>query len=181
MKIETKYSIGDLVYRPYVDVGRVREVCPDCVGQCTWFVVLPCGEELFIKCPTCKHGYDGSLGWIEEYAATGRVQYLFVRSVDFDSSRDGANQEYKCYEAGEDGCWTCSEGELFSNPAEAEALLPALVEERQRDFEEQRARSLACKKKDRVGSMASHFRRQIRAAQKDIEVAERGLAREGNG
>jgi len=166
--MRTKYSLGDVAYRIATSTDRQWEVCPDCIGQRKWFVVLPSGEELFIRCPTCESGYE-SLGVVYDYAAVGSVDAVVIRSIEV-VDNDGLtcvryNSAYYL-------------GDLYDSREAAEAVLPSAIEELRIHLEESRAQSLAKKKKDRVGSMASHYLRQERQALRDLEAARRGLARE---
>lgn len=177
--IQTKFSIGDTVYAPQAEHETVQVECPDCLGTKTWRAVLPNGEEHDFSCPTCSYGYEVR-GTIGSYEVQSRVRVLTIGSVRVDTAHVGSREgpQYMCKETGVGSGTMWPEASLHATYAEAEALLPKMAEDRKVSLEETRARSVARRKKDREGSMVGHYRRQIRDAKKDIEAAERGLARE---
>lgn len=176
--IQPKYEIGDVVYRPFVAVDQVQVECPDCLGTKAWEARLPNGEVEAMACPTCTHGYEVR-GTVTEYKAEGEVRVRTIGSIRIDTAAEPHRQvQYMCRETGVGSGEIYDEVGLFPTKEEAEAVLPGMVHARQVEWEEQRARNTARTKKDRLGSMVAHYRRQIRQAKKDIAAAERGLARE---
>jgi len=166
--MKTKYSLGDVAYRVATSTDQWWDVCPDCIGQRKWFAVLPSGEELFFRCPTCERANE-SLGVVSEYEAGGSVEAVTIKSIEVISSDSLVSERYNS---------AYYLGDMYDSREEAAAALPAAIEELKIHLEESRAQSLARKKKDRVGSMASHYLRQERQALKDLDAARRGLARE---
>ena len=166
--MRTKYSLGDVAYRVSTSTSKEVEVCPDCLGQRKWFAVLPSGEKLFFRCPTCESGYE-SLGVVSDYVAAGRVEAVMIRSVEVVEKDEVVVVRYNSAYYLDD---------LYDSREDAEEALPAAIKEMRIHLEESRAQSFARNRKERTGRMASHYLRQIRMARKDIESAERGLARE---
>jgi len=181
MQIETKYSVGDLVYYPRVSPPSAdkRDPCPDCRGGKTWLTLTPAGEFLYIACPTCTFGYE-TMGTVPRSGCSGRVEVLTIGSVRVDTNEreDRGSVEYICDTPSVGGGSVYREADICDTYAEAEAKLPELIEEIERAIAERNARSLAHNRKARAGSMVAHYRRSIRDAKKQIAAAERGLARE---
>lgn len=178
MKLETKYSIGDVVYHPQVLSTGAKMPCPDCLGRRVWIAKLPNGEELRIACPTCAYGYEGSRGEVPSGEVHGRVDRFTIGSVRMDTGSGDRGTEYMCEETGVGSGSLWAESKLFDTREEAEAALPALIEEMSVQLAESNARNQASKRARDTGSMTAHYRAQIRRAKKDIAAAECGLARE---
>ena len=178
MKVESKFSIGDVVYRPVALSTTVEEPCPDCLGMRSWIAKLPSGEEFPIECPVCRFGYE-SRGTVKVSTSRGEVQRMTIGSVRIDTAADPDRRvEYMCRETGIGSGSVWQEPDLYEMCEEAEAELPRLVEEHKIQLEESRARSRSKKRHDGPGSMAAYYRAQVRAARREIEAAERGLERE---
>ena len=178
MKLETKYSIGDVVYHPQVLSTGAMMPCPDCLGERVWSAKLPNGEELRIACPTCARGYQGSTGEVPSGEVRGQVDRFTIGSVRMDTGSSDRGTEYMCEETGVGSGSIWNESELFDVREEAEAALPAKIEELRVQLAESNARTQGSKRAKDAGSMTAHYRAQIRRAKKDIAAAERGLARE---
>jgi len=174
MIIENKYEMGQTVYRPEVTHKEwAIDPCRDCLGSRTWECHLPNGEVVYIDCPTCKRGYE-STGTELEYKVTGGVRVLTVGKIRYDNG----SIDYMCEQTGIGTGWVHPEKDLFPTQAEAEAVLPGMIEAKKIFLEESRATSRKRKIKDDAGRMAAYYRAQIRDAHKQIAEARRGLDRE---
>lgn len=173
MQIETKFNIGDTVFCAETEWAPETSPCPDCIGERAWKAFLPNGEEIKISCPTCRVGYR-TTGTIERYRVQGSVQELTIGSVRFDTH--GRDVQYMCEETGVGSGTVWDEDHFFRTREEAERALPAMVEAHQKTMDEQAARRLGNRKD--AGSRVAYYRKQIRDAKKQIQDAERGLARE---
>ena len=129
--VRTKYSLGDVVYRIVTSTERQWEVCPDCIGQRKWFAVLPSGEELFFRCPTCEQSYE-SLGVVSEYEAGGSVKQVEIKSIEVIDNDGLVSVRYNS---------AFYLGDLYDSREVAEAALPAAIEELRIHLEESRAQS----------------------------------------
>jgi len=138
--VRTKYSLGDVVYRIVTSTERQWEVCPDCIGQRKWFAVLPSGEELFFRCPTCEQSYESlgvvseyeSLGVVSEYEAGGSVKQVEIKSIEVIDNDGLVSVRYNS---------AFYLGDLYDSREVAEAALPAAIEELRIHLEESRAQS----------------------------------------
>ncbi len=102
MRIETKYSIGDVVFHGRNTVTARPVECPDCKGSKEWALTTPAGGSMVAPCPTCDTLY-GSTGFITKYERTPLVERLTIGSVRFDShdTSDGRDPvSYMCSETG---------------------------------------------------------------------------------
>ncbi len=184
MIIDTKFDIGDIVYSTHVRWEQKQIQCPCCLGTKSWEAHLPNGEVISIICPACQFGWD-SRGTIPDGGVAGTVSRLTVGRVEVEHDhRDGyegtLREKYMCEETGV-GSGLIHYGDmLFATPEEAEALLPALIAEMRQNLEERNAEKYGRRIKDGPGSMAAHYRAQIRDAKKSIVSAERGLSRENS-
>lgn len=86
--VNPRWNIGDAVWVPMSEYGKVWEQCPDCLGTCHWHVTLPSGEEFDCECCRCyPGGYEASTGKIgEKWTVTGKAVQTQVTSV---AVRDG--------------------------------------------------------------------------------------------
>ena len=55
--IETKFSIGDVVYFASTKTERKQHPCPDCLGAKKWKAISPAGSEYHFDCPRCSASY----------------------------------------------------------------------------------------------------------------------------
>ena len=184
-----KYNIDDTAYAVQVTTGDVQVPCPDCLGTRGWHAVLPSGEEMEIKCPTCTFGYEAR-GTVPEFTVTYEVQRLTIGSVRVDTKgwRDGV-VSYMCVETGVGSGSIYYEKNLYSTFEEANEAGPSRMDEQRRAIEEANARNSGRrttkhrigKRVDEAGRMGTFYRARIREGKKMINDGERGLARESAG
>ncbi len=180
MEYGIKYKVGQTVYACSITLGSERVTCPDCLGTKAWAVTTPAGEEFSISCAACKHGYEVR-GSIAESKFIGQVEEYTIGSVRLDTSiRDGRDcVSYMCEETGVGSGRVWDQPALYATREEAKAVLPGLMDQRQREHEDSLAMQHKRRKSDGPGEMAAYYRAQIRDAKKAIKAAERGLQREG--
>lgn len=122
--IETKFSIGDLVYKAWTTTVSKQHPCPDCNGSRKWKAVSPAGGEYEFTCPRCTTRFqsdrDLSLTY-SEFAPS--VHKLTIGSVRTDTSSTDRPVEYMCRETGIGSGTIHSEADLF--PTEEEAMRAA--------------------------------------------------------
>jgi predicted RNA-binding Zn-ribbon protein involved in translation (DUF1610 family) len=123
--IETKFSIGDVVYHAWTESERRHHPCPDCLGVRKWKAVSPAGTEYEFGCPRCGGQYlsDGDLDLSYSVFAP-RASKMTIGSVRTDTHSKEGN-EYMCLETGVGSGSIYREPRLFH--AEAEALAAAEV------------------------------------------------------
>lgn len=118
--IETKFSVGDVVYKAWTTTVRKQHPCPDCNGSRKWKAVSPAGGEYEFGCPRCGGGYqrdrDLSLDY-SEFAPC--VEKLTIGSVRVDTSSQNRPVEYMCRETGVGSGTIHSEADLFHTEEEA--------------------------------------------------------------
>lgn len=118
--IETKFSIGDVVYKAWTTTVAKQHPCPDCAGARKWKAVSPAGREYEFACPRCASGYqndrDLSLSYTEFAPSTER---LTIGSVRVDTSSQDRPVEYMCRETGIGSGTIHSETDLFHTEEEA--------------------------------------------------------------
>lgn len=170
--ITTKFNVGDTVY--YADCATDRKLiqCPDCLGSAKWKAMLPTGEEETIECPSCKNGY-WSCGKISEYAVRGEVRTLTIGQVGYEPE----GPKYMCRETGVGSGQVYREDQLFAIKADADAVLPGMVAEREKLAAERGLNEYLQKKGHNVGNMTAYYRKEIRDAKKKLADGQRGLDR----
>ena len=118
MKIKTKHSIGDVVYRSGTRNTQKQHPCPDCMGSKQWVAISPAGSEYTFACPRCQGGYISnqvaSLRYLEHIAD---VSELTIGSVRTDSN---TGITYMCEETGVGSGTVYDEESLFSKNREAQ-------------------------------------------------------------
>lgn len=55
--IAPKYALGTQFYAPTTDREARTLDCPDCLGERTFRVIAPSGDEFTLECPRCSGGY----------------------------------------------------------------------------------------------------------------------------
>lgn len=124
--IETKYSIGDVVYHASIRTVTKQHPCPDCKGERKWKAVSPAGAEYDFACPRCSANFqsnsDLSLKYQQFEPFTSR---LTIGSVRSDSHSD-RKVEYMCIETGVGSGSIYAEADLF--PTEDEARAAGAIE-----------------------------------------------------
>ncbi|MEE9386402.1 MAG: hypothetical protein V3V08_23555 [Nannocystaceae bacterium] len=182
MIIETRFNVGDTVFRPYANTCAKQVQCPDCLGSKHWEAHLPNGEQIPIWCPTCEFGYEHR-GTIAAGSVEGTVQRLTVGTVGIEEDNrsegvGGMVERYMCEETGV-GSGAIHYGyNLCATHEEAEAKLPEMIEAMKKHLAESNATCRKRKIEDGPGQMAAYYRAQIRDAKKTIKTADERLARE---
>jgi hypothetical protein len=151
VKIETKYSIGDVVYHGRNETVAVRTECPDCKGSREWAVTTPAGQTMTTGCPTCD-ALGGSRGFIERYERSPKVETLTIGSVRFNSHEgdDCGQISYMCRETGVGSGSIWYESRLRATREEAEIDAVASIAEDEKavaaanaHYEKERAKKAA--------------------------------------
>lgn len=119
--IETKYSIGDVVYQATTATELKQHPCPDCGDTRKWKAVSPAGNEYEFPCPRCSTSYQANDPLSLKYSAhVPCVNRRTIGSVRFDSeSGHWGGTNYMCVETGVGGGTIYREEDLFDNEADA--------------------------------------------------------------
>lgn len=128
--IETKFSIGDKVYRAYLGTETKRLPCPDCMEHKKWSVTSPGGHEYTFPCPRCSQNYgpkDGLRLTYEQFVA--KSEPLTIGSVRLDTNDKENPVSYMCVETGVGSGSVYYEKLLFSTRDEAIAAAEAMATE----------------------------------------------------
>lgn len=128
--IETKFSIGDVVYCAGTETARKQHPCPDCNGTRKWSVTSPAGGNYEIGCPRCTTRYLSDRDLSLDYTAhVPRVQRLTIGSVQFNSAPGSydSGSRYMCLETGVGSGSVYNEGRLFATEAAALAAAEAMA------------------------------------------------------
>jgi hypothetical protein len=122
--INTKYSIGDHVFKAWTTTVRKRHKCPDCLGVGKWSCRSPAGDEFSFGCPRCNTRYQSNDALSLDYSEFAPcVEPLTVGSVRLDTNDDRHPVSYMCRETGVGSGTIHCEEDLF--PTHAEAMTAA--------------------------------------------------------
>lgn len=122
--IETKYSVGDVVYRAGITTERRQHPCPDCLGEREWTAKSPAGSEYAFPCPRCSASYHSDADLKLDYSAhVPSVQKLTIGSVQFNSANGSfdSGARYMAHETGIGSGQVHNEADLYETEAEAVA------------------------------------------------------------
>lgn len=123
MIIETKYSIGDVVWHATTMMETKRHPCPDCLGTRKWKAISPAGTEYTFACPRCSTNYRAEHRLRLEYTQFApSAQRLTIGSVQTDTYKDGDGNRYMARETGVGSGSVYYERDLFSTQKEALAV-----------------------------------------------------------
>ena len=124
--IETKYSIGDVVYFASTTTERRQHPCPDCLGEKKWKAISPAGKEYTFPCPRCRSGYRAEHDLSLDYTIFApKAHRLTIGSVRTDSAD---KTSYMCRETGVGSGSVYDEARLFATEAEAHIAAQALAD-----------------------------------------------------
>jgi hypothetical protein len=132
--IETKYSIGDVVYFATTVVENKRHPCPDCLGTQKWSARSPAGTEYTFACPRCSTAYMANRELSLSYPAhVAHATRLTIGSIEATSGRtpygDDSPVRYMCVETGIGSGSVYNEHRLFATEEEARAAAENLAED----------------------------------------------------
>ena len=117
--IETKYSIGDVVYHAAIHQTTKQHPCPDCKGEGKWKAISPAGSEYQFSCPRCSANFQSNHALSLRYQSYAPfVSALTIGSVRVDTASD-RRVEYMCVETGVGSGSIYYEGDLFPSHEEA--------------------------------------------------------------
>ncbi len=123
--IETKFSIGDVVYYASTTTERKQHPCPDCLGTKKWKATSPAGGEYEFACPRCRIGYRADHDLSLDYSIFVAIsRRLTIGSVRTDSSD---KTQYMCVETGIGSGNLYDESRLFLTENEALVAAQALA------------------------------------------------------
>ena len=127
MLLETKYGLGDVVWRAGYRMTKKQHACPDCLGTQTWKAISPAGTEYSFRCPRCGDRYKSNRRLSLEYScAAPSVERLTIGQVD--ASTDQEKIRYMCHETGIGGGTLHSERDLYATEEEARVAAQAMAE-----------------------------------------------------
>lgn len=128
--IETKYSVGDVVYFASTTTERKQHPCPDCLGEKQWKVASPAGGEYTIACPRCTARFmsDNDLSLVYT-AHVAFVERRTIGSVQFNSAKGSwdSGARYMCHETGVGSGNVYDEARLFPTEDEARTAAEAMA------------------------------------------------------
>lgn len=117
--IQPKFDIGQTVYVARVSWRESFIPCPDCLGQKTWFVRAPSGEEWAVDCLTCQRGWY-STGQVGSWSDQVVVEKRTIGSVRVDTADRERPVSYMCVETGVGTGSVYDERNVFASRDEAE-------------------------------------------------------------
>lgn len=117
--IETKFSVGDVVYHASIHQTTKQHPCPDCKGERRWKAISPAGVEYQFSCPRCSAAFQSNSDLSLRYQAYApAVTQLTVGSVLVNTADERGNQ-YMCLETGVGSGSVYYERDFFSTEEEA--------------------------------------------------------------
>lgn len=118
--IETKFSIGDVVYKAWTTTVSKQHPCPDCNGSRKWKATSPAGGVYEFACPRCASRFHNDRDLSLDYSEFAPcVQKLTIGSVRVDTSSDTRPVEYMCRETGVGSGTIHDQADLFLTEEEA--------------------------------------------------------------
>lgn len=124
--IETKFSVGDVVFYASTTTETKQHPCPDCLGERKWKALSPAGDEFSFGCPRCSARYSSFDKLNLNYTAhVGYVRRLTIGSVRHDSHKP--ETLYMAYETGVGSGNLYAENRLFADEGEARRCADALA------------------------------------------------------
>jgi len=120
--IETKFSIGDVVYHAGTTTQTKQRPCPDCNDTKKWSAVSPAGNEYTFGCPRCAASYAHHNDLSLRYTAhVPHVRMLTIGSVQYNSQYGhyDSGARYMCLETGVGSGSVYAEADLFDNEVDA--------------------------------------------------------------
>jgi hypothetical protein len=162
--VKPRFQIGDEVFVPRTVRTNKDEVvtCPECLGERTWKVTTPTGEEFPVGCRRCERGWDGPTGRVPApHQWVAEVEAVVVRQVELNERKDAdPHFEYN------------HQREVFATREEAMEVAQKLVAIREEADLEQR-------RKDNAAKLREVNRPHGRVAREDLRdalIVETGLA-----
>lgn len=123
--IETKFSVGDVVFCATTTLEKRQHPCPDCLGSREWEVHSPGGGVFKVTCPRCSQNYmDNSDLSLDYVAHAPRVQRLTLGSIEVNTNKSTWNQgpRYMAHETGIGSGQVYTEDDLFVSEEDAHAM-----------------------------------------------------------
>ena len=153
MKIETRFSVGDAVWRAGCERSPEKVVCADCAGTGQWLVTMASGT-FHTHCATCECGWDKGSGYVNVYDYRPVLEPMTIGQVRIEA---GGSQkvQYMCKESGVGSGTLWSDSVLFATREEAEAAAGAEVARVKAYHEAEEARQAAHKRKKTIYKRAA--------------------------
>jgi hypothetical protein len=165
----TKYSIGDVVWRPTFENEQEWVECPDCGGTGRLRVTFHDDTTVSIECRNCSRGYDPPTGKVSRYVRHPEAHQGVISGIEI----TGAGVEYRLRQ-GEHSSWICKESDLSDTHEEAMVKAQALADEASA---EENRRIYRKEKDTRTWAWnASYHRGRIKDAQRNLEYHTKKLA-----
>ena len=126
--IETKYSVGDVVWYATTTIETKQHPCPDCLGSLEWKATSPAGAEFAVACPRCSQSHMSNRDLSLKYSQNEpRVERLTIGLVRPFSGFDNQQHQYMAHETGIGSGTLYYEDRLFPTEEEAQAHATVLA------------------------------------------------------
>ena len=117
--IQTKFSVGDVVWRAGTTTKKHQHPCPDCLGSRKWTATSPAGKSFEVSCPRCGGGYQSNRDLSLDYTLFAPfVERLTIGSVRTNTEDE---TEYMCRETGVGSGSVYRERDMFATREGAKA------------------------------------------------------------
>lgn len=130
LTIESKFSVGDKVWKADLTTKKMQHPCPDCLGVGRWKATSPAGTEYTFSCPRCSARYNGNHEARLSYTVYAPwIRPLTIGSIRIDTSDKERPVSYMCDETGIGSGTIHDEEKLFFTQEEAFAAAQIRADE----------------------------------------------------
>ena len=120
-EIQTRFRIGDVVFKAATVQDSKQHPCPDCLGSRKWTATSPAGGEYTFECPRCSTRFQSHDALCLTYTVRSpSVAKLTIGSIRVDTA-DNNPVSYMCRETGIGSGTIHYEHDLFATEEEATA------------------------------------------------------------
>ena len=132
--IETKYSVGDIVWYASCTKTKKKHPCPDCKGSKKWKAISAAGREYEFPCPRCSASYHSRTEHtsLDYMYFSPSVRSLTIGSVQINTADENV-VSYMCKETGVGSGTVYDEKSLFQTEAEAVAAAEEMASSKNAD------------------------------------------------
>lgn len=113
-----KFNIGDSIWVVNCGQSLIKKICPICFGELKVTLILGDKSEVVLPCEYCGKGYEGPLGYVEEWEYTQGAERKIITGIEIQQEREGETREYKVH-ISSGSSWIYSEAQAFETEAEA--------------------------------------------------------------
>ena len=161
-----EFNVGDTIWWATCGTEEVTKPCPICFGKRVVTLILGNDEQVQTHCDFCGKGFDGPLGYLQEYEWRSAVKEVRITGKQVNEMDGNRDVEYRY------GSYVLLPDNIFTNKEDAEARVLELIAKHEAEENDRMTYRKEHNKKSYSWHVGYHKRR-AKEARRELEYHEK--------